>query len=135
MNTMSEQTVKSDEERAATFLFQLLDRPDQFDNEESRLYWTRQMRECMGETQFDRVQFKRFLTWVLEMNPRSAEYMRKANDPVATLKKNLPTLMKFYGAYRKGQEALERSKNSFKAKPGPKNRQDSGNREILKGDV
>lgn len=132
---MEEKTLKSDEERVAAYLWTLLGQPAEFDDAETRAYWMRQLRECMGETQYDRVQFKRFLAWVLDMNPRSAEYMRKANDPVATLKKNLPTLMKFYGAYLKGQEAMERSKNSFKAKPGPKYRQDSGNREILKGDV
>jgi hypothetical protein len=136
MNTMSEQMTKSDEERVAAFLFQLLDRPEHFDKEETRLYWTQQMRECMGEAQYDRVQFKRFLDWVLNMNAYSAEYMRKAKDPAATLKKNLPTLLSLYGAHLKGLEALERSKNKFKGKNKSLHyKQESGKRDILKEDV
>lgn len=130
-----QQTVKTDEQRVAARLWTLLGQPGDFDNEETRDYWARELRECMGTAEFDRVQFKRFLDWALELNAYSAEYMRLAKDPVKTLKKNLPTLLRQYGAYLKGQEAMERAKSKFKKKDLPKYRQDSGKDTILTGDV
>jgi len=126
---------KSDEQRIASFLWALLDKPKEFETTEVRDYWKRELRECMNTAEYDRVQFKRFLEWVLGMNQYSAEYMRTAKDPVKTLKKNLPNLLRMYKAYLKGLEALERSRNKLKKKDLPKYRQDSGKREILKGDI
>jgi len=131
------QTVKTktDEQRVADWLWTLLDKPSEFATTETAAYWAREIRECMGTAQYDRVQFKRFLSWVLGLNAYSAEYMRNAKDPVKTLKKNLPTLLRQYGAYLKGQEALERSRAKLKRKDLPKYRQDSGKDTILTGDV
>jgi hypothetical protein len=119
---------KTDEQRVANYLWTLLGKPDEFDNEETGAYWALTIRECMGETEFDRVGFKRFLDWVLNMNPRSAEYMRKAKDPVATLKKNLPTLFKFYGAFQAAQSAAVNAKKSISGKVDdrPTYRKESG---------
>jgi len=128
------QTTKTDEQRAANYFWTLLGRPEEFNDEETGAYWALTIRECMGATGLDRVGFKHFLDWVLNMNPRSAEYMRKAKDPAATLKKNLPTLHKFYNAFRAAQAAATNAKKSFSAKADdrPAYRKGSGKQEVFK---
>lgn len=97
--------------------------------------WTKKMAEAMGYMEMTELEeFKKFLHWALEENALSAKYLRAANDPATTLVKNLESLRKFYLAYLKGQEILAR-KTKKKDSNLPAYRKESGNREILKGDL
>jgi len=103
---------------AAKKFFNLLGNP------EEHLYavedWLTPMRDCMGESQLDLEAFYDFLRWAVKMNSYSAEYLRIASNPMASLKKNLPTLLKRYHAFQAALSAkAERDAIFSKAKPVP----------------
>jgi hypothetical protein len=122
------------ERRAAAYLFKLLGQPEEHVTNADE--WEVTMREAVGHMEMEYEDFKKFLYWVMEENAMSAEYMRKANNPPATLVKNIKVLKKLYTAWAKAQSIIEKKKQ---AKPKgdnlPAYRQESGKREILKGDV
>jgi hypothetical protein len=123
------------ERRATAYLFKLLGQP-----EEHRLHadeWEGTMREAVGYLDLPNYdEFKKFLYWVMEENAWSAEYMRVAKDPPRTLVKNIESLKKQYTAWAKAQAIIEKKKQvKPKGDNLPAYRQESGKREILKGDV
>ena|SRR5579863_4995425 len=121
------------ERRAAVNLFKMLGCPEEYNTPETLGNWTKKMAEAIGFLEMDNLEdFKAFLHWALEENALSAKYLRAANDPAATLVKNLESLRKFYLAYLKGQEILARKTKKTNL---PTYRKESGNREILKGDL
>jgi hypothetical protein len=112
------------ERRAATSFWIALGRPV---IEGMVTEWPKLMREAMGylETN-DLEEFKKFLHWTLEENPRSAEYLRVARDPCRSLVKNIESLKKFYLAWVKRQEIVSRKGKPLKpiepvAVPQPEN--------------
>jgi len=122
------------ERRAAAYLFKLLGQPE--DHALHAEEWEVTMREAVGHMELPYEEFKKFLHWVLEENVMSAEYMRKANNPPATLVKNIKVLKKLYSAWAKAQSIIEKKKQlKPKGDNLPAYRQESGKREILKGDV
>jgi len=97
---MSEQSLK-----LATRFFKLMDQPAHLNNAETVKSWSLIMSDCIGESELDFETFKTFLTWVVTLNPMSAEYLFLARDPAQTLKKNLPTLLRYFRAYQKREAA------------------------------
>jgi hypothetical protein len=123
------------ERRVAVNFWKGLGCPEEYQNPETLEKWTKLMREAMGFMEITELEeFKKFLHWALEENALSGKYLRAANDPAVTLVKNLESLRKHYLAYVKGQEILARKKKP-KDSNLPTYRKESGNREILKGDL
>jgi|SRR5271157_24020 len=104
---------------AAQRFWNLIGHPDEYLNEVAG--WSKSMRDCIGESEFDHATFLDFLRWATKVNSYSAEYLRLANDPMASLKKNLPKLLKRYKAFQAAVEAkAERDAAFSKKKPDPK---------------
>jgi hypothetical protein len=56
------------------------------------------MRSIMAQYQLDWETMKRFLHWTVQENDYSKKYLAIARDPMATLGKNMPTLIKRFRA-------------------------------------
>src|ERR1700674_3185626 len=122
------------ERRAAVNFWIMLGRPEEYVERVGD--WTKKRGEALRYMEMTELEeFKKFLHWALEENKYSAEYLRQANDPAATLVKNLESLRKRYLAYLKGKEMGERKTKKLKDSNLPAYRQESGKREILKGDL
>ena len=121
------------ERKAANYLFKKLGQPSQFQEYETLVDWTLKMRDVIGAGQFDLQGVKDFIDWVLDVNPRSAEYMRIARNPAATMLKNIDILLKYYNAYLAGQKARTNLKrNQQKAETAkPQYKQESGKQGYL----
>ena len=122
---------RPDDYRAAAWMFQLLGSPTEFDNVETRDDWKAKMRDCMGEAEMGIDEFKKFLTWVLEANPYSVEYMRNARNPAATLLKNVSGLLRRYRGVVKREE-IEAKRHKREQAGQPEYRRDSGKSDLLK---
>jgi hypothetical protein len=111
--------LNTDAYKVATRFWNLMDRPEEYNNVETAKRWTTIMADCMGESELDPETFKIFLKWCIELNPYSAEYLFLAKDPAETLKKNLPTLLRHFKAYQKRQaaQAARLAGHKMKAEP------------------
>jgi uncharacterized protein YdiU (UPF0061 family) len=133
--------IKSDGEKAATRLWNLLGGPSEFQNAESVKDWTQHMRDCMGEAEMELEEFLKFLHWVVKEHSYSAEWMSSAKNPAASLSKNMSGLLRRYRGEQNAKAAVEKKKKEREAAKVQNNpnlpayRQESGKREILKGDV
>jgi hypothetical protein len=106
--------------RAATRFWKLLGCPEEFRC--SAADWEPRMKDVLEDSALDLPEFMEFLDWVLTLNEYSARYLRIASNPMASLRKNLPSLLKRYHANKAALAARERSQT--KAKPTPKYRED-----------
>ncbi len=97
---------------AAQRFWKLLDKPKDCPN------WDVKMKPLLEESGMSIDEFKAFLDWAVNINEYSVEYLRKAKDPMASLTKNLPSLLKFYRAAEARKSAAEKNKStqSFEAK-------------------
>lgn len=92
--------------QAAIRFWNLLGKPKGFSNAN----WESKMKPLLEESRMSLDEFREFLTWTVNVNEYSVEYLRKAKDPMASLTKNLPSLLKFYGAAEARKQAA--AKNS-----------------------
>ena len=90
----------TDSMRAAQRFWNLLDRPPEFNNEESGRAWALIMADCQGEAEMDIDTFLEFIRHCCKTHAYSAEYLRNARDPAVTFKKNLPSLLKRFNSFK-----------------------------------
>jgi hypothetical protein len=89
-----------DSQRAAQRLWNRLDCPPEFNNQETAVRWSVIMGDCLGESELGIETFLEFIHFVCKTHAWSAEYLRNAKDPASTLKKNLPNLLKRFRAFQ-----------------------------------
>lgn len=99
---------------AASRFWNLLGKPKGFTG------WDAKIKPLLEESGMALDEFRLFLDWAVNTNEYSVEYLRKAKDPMASLTKNMPTLLKFYKIYEtvravKSKSAKSEGKSSRKA--------------------
>jgi hypothetical protein len=100
---------------AAQRFWNLLGRPEQF--RKSAAGWEPAMRNLMDDAGFDLSGVREFLNWCLKTNSYSAEYLRLAHDPMASLRKNQEKLLRRFDAYRVTAKPVSGSFNPFSVEP------------------
>jgi hypothetical protein len=76
--------------------FRLMGQP--VEHREDSAQWITVMRSIMAQYQLDLETMKRFLHWAVQENDYSKKYLAIAGDPMETLRKNMPTLVKRFRA-------------------------------------
>lgn len=74
--------------------------------------WELKIKPLLEESSMSLDEFRDFLDWTVNVNEYSVEYLRKAKDPMASLTKNLPSLLKFYRAAEARKRAAVNNKSS-----------------------
>ena len=95
---------------AAARFWNLLGKPKGFTG------WETRIKPVLEESGMTLDEFRAFLEWAVNVNEYSVEYLRKAKDPMASLVKNLPTLLKFYKIYEAVRVAKSKIPTSDKGK-------------------
>jgi hypothetical protein len=109
---------------AAKRFWNLLDRPKTSHD------WDVRMKPLLEASEMTLDDFKKFLYWVVNVNEYSVEYLRKANDPMASLAKNIHVLLKFYKAAEARQKAAAGNRSTQNEK-GPSQMSYEFNKEKL----
>ena len=95
----------SDGLRLAVRLWVGIDAPARFNDEETMRAWSKPMESLLRQSGYTYRQFRMFLIWATRLkdkdganygNTFSAEYLRAARDPMATLVKQFDSLFRTY---------------------------------------
>ena len=97
---------KTPSERAARRFFKLLGEPKEHSRKGTE--WSATISSLMSDARMELDEYREFLTWAVNENPMSAEYLRMAKDPVGSLAKNQPTLLRIFRAKKAGARAGDR---------------------------